>query len=131
MTILAIGADAIVAAGVADPDWLAEQGSRWFAATTYDPPPSRHLSGVTEVAGYALRHASVRSVWFINSLRAALAIAAAVAVADLSSVQHGFWVVLGTLVGAADQCCVDRRHSRARARRDTRRVCDRRGDASC
>jgi uncharacterized membrane protein YccC len=97
VTILAIGADAVVAAGVADPAWLAEQGNRWFAATTYDPPPSRHLSGVTEVAGYALRHASVRSVWFINSLRAALAIAAAVAIADLSSVQHGFWVVLGTL----------------------------------
>jgi hypothetical protein len=44
-----------------------------------------------------LRHASVRSVWFINSLRASVAIAAAVAIADLSSVQHGFWVVLGTL----------------------------------
>jgi hypothetical protein len=39
----------------------------------------------------------VRSVWFLNSLRAAVAIAAAVAVADLSGVQHGFWVVLGTL----------------------------------
>ena len=36
-------------------------------------------------------------MWFINSLRGALALAAAVAVADLSSVQHGFWVVLGTL----------------------------------
>jgi uncharacterized membrane protein YccC len=36
-------------------------------------------------------------VWFVNSVRAALAIAAAVAVADLTSVQHGFWVVLGTL----------------------------------
>ena len=44
----------------------------------------------------ALSHASVRSVWMINSLRGALAIAAAVAVADVTSVQHGFWVVLGT-----------------------------------
>jgi uncharacterized membrane protein YccC len=43
------------------------------------------------------RHATVRSVWFTNSLRAAVALAAAVAIADLSSVQHGFWVVLGTL----------------------------------
>jgi hypothetical protein len=43
------------------------------------------------------RHASVRSVWFANSLRGAVAIAAAVAVADLTGVQHGFWVVLGTL----------------------------------
>ena len=36
-------------------------------------------------------------MWLINSLRGAFAIAAAVAVADLTSVQHGFWVVLGTL----------------------------------
>jgi uncharacterized membrane protein YccC len=96
VTILAIGADAVVAAGVADPQWLAEQGTRWFGASTFDPPP-RRLSEASQAAGYALRHASVRSVWFINSLRASIAIAAAVAIADLSSVQHGFWVVLGTL----------------------------------
>ena len=42
-------------------------------------------------------HASVRSVWFVNSLRGAVALAAAVAVADIGSLQHGFWVVLGTL----------------------------------
>ena len=96
VTILAIGADAVVAAGVADPEWIAVQGARWFGASTIDPPP-RRLSEASQAAGYALRHASVRSVWFINSLRASLAIAAAVAIADLSSVQHGFWVVLGTL----------------------------------
>ncbi len=44
-----------------------------------------------------MRHASIRSVWFQNSLRGSLALAAAVAVADVSGVQHGFWVVLGTL----------------------------------
>jgi uncharacterized membrane protein YccC len=97
VTILAIGADSVVAAGVADPEWLAEQGTRWFGASTFDPPPTRRLSEASQAAGYALRHASVRSVWFINSLRASVAIAAAVAIADLSSVQHGFWVVLGTL----------------------------------
>ena len=41
------------------------------------------LAGATVVV---VRHASVRSVWFLNSLRGALALAAAVAVADLSSV---------------------------------------------
>ena len=40
---------------------------------------------------------SARSVWFLNSVRGAVALAAAVAVADLSNVQHGFWVVLGAL----------------------------------
>jgi hypothetical protein len=43
------------------------------------------------------RHATFRSVWFLDSLRGALAVATAVAVADLADVQHGFWVVLGTL----------------------------------
>jgi uncharacterized membrane protein YccC len=39
----------------------------------------------------------MRSVWFRNSLRGAIALAAAVAVAKLTDVQHAFWVVLGTL----------------------------------
>jgi uncharacterized membrane protein YccC len=55
------------------------------------------FGGLMGAAGIALRNASVRSVWLINSARGALALAAAVAVADLSNVQHGFWVVLGTL----------------------------------
>src|SRR6202034_1145143 len=57
-------------------------------------------SGLTGLAGAVAlvrRHATFRSVWFLNSLRAAVALAPAVAVADLSGVQHGFWVVLGTL----------------------------------
>jgi uncharacterized membrane protein YccC len=40
---------------------------------------------------------SVRSIWFLNSARGAVALAVAVALADLSDVQHGFWVVLGAL----------------------------------
>jgi uncharacterized membrane protein YccC len=43
------------------------------------------------------RHASLRSVWFLNSLRGSLALAAAVLVADQTGVQHGLWVVLGAL----------------------------------
>jgi uncharacterized membrane protein YccC len=57
-------------------------------------------SGVAGLAGavaLARRHATFRSVWFLNSLRGAVALAAAVAIADLTGVQHGFWVVLGTL----------------------------------
>jgi len=57
-------------------------------------PPVAGLVGATRVVA---RHATVRSVWFLNSLRSALALAAAVAVADASGVQHAFWVVLGTL----------------------------------
>jgi Fusaric acid resistance protein-like len=53
--------------------------------------------GLRRVTLLVTRHATVRSVWFLNSLRGALALAAAVAVADVSGVQHAFWVVLGTL----------------------------------
>jgi hypothetical protein len=58
---------------------------------------SPRVAGLEGAVTLVRRHASVRSVWFLNSLRGAVALAAAVAVADLSSVQHGFWVVLGTL----------------------------------
>src|SRR4029077_10746269 len=36
ITVLAIGADAEVAARVADADRIAEEGSRWFGGTTFD-----------------------------------------------------------------------------------------------
>jgi uncharacterized membrane protein YccC len=52
---------------------------------------------VTEAVALVRRNATIRSVWFASSLRGAIALAAAVAVADASGVQHGFWVVLGTL----------------------------------
>jgi uncharacterized membrane protein YccC len=55
------------------------------------------VAGLAGVVALVRRHATFRSVWFLNSLRGAVALAAAVAVADLSGVGHGFWVVLGTL----------------------------------
>jgi uncharacterized membrane protein YccC len=58
---------------------------------------SPRMQGLIGAVTLVRRHASVRSVWFLNSLRAAVALAAAVAVADASGVQHAFWVVLGTL----------------------------------
>ena len=57
----------------------------------------RRVAAISGAMGVLVRHASFRSVWFLNSLRGSLALAAAVLVADLSGVQHAFWVVLGTL----------------------------------
>jgi uncharacterized membrane protein YccC len=57
----------------------------------------RRVAALSGAIGVMTRHASVRSVWFLNSLRGSLALATAVLVADVSGVQHGFWVVLGTL----------------------------------
>jgi uncharacterized membrane protein YccC len=45
----------------------------------------------------AREHASFRSVWFQNSLRGAAGLAIAVYIAQRAGLQHGFWVVLGTL----------------------------------
>ncbi len=42
-------------------------------------------------------HLSFRSVWFRNALRGAVGLALAVTVIEVTNVQHGFWVVLGTL----------------------------------
>jgi hypothetical protein len=52
------------------------------------------LSSVQERAG---AHVERHSFWLHNSLRGAAALALAVLVADLASVGHSFWVVLGTL----------------------------------
>jgi hypothetical protein len=95
--------DALIVAGRADPGTVAHARRVWSGTepTTRTRQliisPRPVLATVASAAGLALRHASLRSVWFANSLRGAAAIAAAVAVADLTGVQHGFWVVLGTL----------------------------------
>ena len=96
-TVLLLGADAAVGARLRDADWIYEARRRWFGGGLPLASNEHRLQGVSKYTGVAFRHASVRSVWFINSLRGALALAAAVLVADLSDVQHGFWVVLGTL----------------------------------
>jgi len=88
-------ADALIAARKADPDLVAAERRRWYGQP--GALPARHLAGLLGAAGFLARHASLRSVWFRNSARGAIALAAAVAVAYLSGVQHGFWVVLGTL----------------------------------
>jgi uncharacterized membrane protein YccC len=52
------------------------------------------LSAAHERAG---AHVERSSLWLQNSVRGAVALGLAVLVADLSNVQHAFWVVLGTL----------------------------------
>ena len=94
---LVVGADVLLAARVVDAEWVAEVRGRWFGGRSVGLGDEHRLSGLQKYAGIAVRHASLRSVWFINSLRGALALAVAVLIADLATVQHGFWVVFGTL----------------------------------
>jgi uncharacterized membrane protein YccC len=81
-------ADALIASRRADPETIAAARRQWAGGTRGHEDPE---------AVAVARRATIRSVWFLNSLRGAVALATAVAVADLSGVQHGFWVVLGTL----------------------------------
>jgi uncharacterized membrane protein YccC len=60
-----------------------------------EPQPSRAALHATEQRVW--EHASVASVWFQNSLRGAAGLAIGVYIAQRTGVQHGFWVVLGTL----------------------------------
>src|SRR5207302_4472991 len=60
-----------------------------------EPQPVRIAIEATEQI--AAEHASVASVWFRNSVRGAAGLAVAVFIAQRTGLQHGFWVVLGTL----------------------------------
>ena len=61
------------------------------------PSVRRGAQTVRSYARIAAGHFTYRSVWFRNSLRGAVALAVAVTVVEATTVQHGFWVVLGTL----------------------------------
>jgi uncharacterized membrane protein YccC len=95
--VQAVVADALVATGRADPETIAARRRGWYGAQPEGTTGERRAAALSGAIGVLARHASFRSVWFLNSLRGSLALAAAVLVADLSGVQHGFWVVLGTL----------------------------------
>jgi len=89
--------DAMIATRRADPGTVAAQRRSWYGRNQDGALAGGRLAGLAGAASLASRHASIRSVWFRSSARGAVALAAAVAIADMSGVQHGFWVVLGTL----------------------------------
>ncbi len=59
--------------------------------------PAGFAGAFSSIRERAAAHARWGSSWLHNSLRGAAALALAVLVADVSDVQHGFWVVFGTL----------------------------------
>ena len=97
IAVRAVVADALIAARRADPETIAARRRGWYGARPEGTMAERRAAALHGAVGVLVRHASFRSVWFLNSLRGSLALAVAVLVADLSGVQHGFWVVLGTL----------------------------------
>jgi uncharacterized membrane protein YccC len=97
LAVQAVVADALIATGLADPETVAARRRSWYGAQPEGTHAERRVAALSGAIGVMVRHTSFRSVWFLNSLRGSLALAAAVLVADVSGVQHGFWVVLGTL----------------------------------
>lgn len=65
------------------------------APVPHDHSAARRVLHETEQV--ALEHASFRSVGLQNSVRGAVGLAIAVYIAQRTGLQHGFWVVLGTL----------------------------------
>jgi uncharacterized membrane protein YccC len=90
-------ADVLIATRRADPELIAARRRGWYGAEPEGDDAERRAAALSGAIGVLMRHASLRSVWLQNALRGSLALAAAVLVADLSGVQHGFWVVLGTM----------------------------------
>ena len=80
-------------------------------ATPPERRPTGGLPALSSVAGFFARHASIRLVWFRNALRGSIALAVAVAVADPTGLQHGFW-----LSWAPCRCCGRTRRRPARPR---------------
>jgi uncharacterized membrane protein YccC len=106
----AAAADALIAARRVTPDEVDEWRRRWMVANAGRPRADLDFNpGQASHGGRWARRfffspgstiaadASLRSVWVRNSARGAAALAVAVLVARLTGVQHGFWVVLGTL----------------------------------
>jgi uncharacterized membrane protein YccC len=80
--------------------YSARQLARYaLLATGRDDPaqPSAARVALEATEQLAVEHATVRSVWFRNSVRGAAGLAIAVFVAQRTGLQHSFWVVLGTL----------------------------------
>ena len=97
IAVQALVADTLIATRRADPETVAARRRGWYGAQPEGTMAERRVAALSGALGVIARHASFRSVWMQNSLRGSLALAAAILVADLSGVQHAFWVVLGTL----------------------------------
>jgi hypothetical protein len=97
VAVRATAADAMIATRRADPELVAARRMRWYGAVPEGDAAERRVAALSGAIGILASHASMRSVWLLNALRGSLALAAAVLIADVSGVQHGFWVVLGTM----------------------------------
>jgi uncharacterized membrane protein YccC len=97
MAVCAMVGDALIATRRAGHETIAARRRGWYGARAQGTTPERRSAALSGAIRVMARHATPRSVWFQNSLRGSLALAAAVLVTDETGVQHGVWVMLGTL----------------------------------
>jgi uncharacterized membrane protein YccC len=97
IAVRAMAGDALIATRRADPGTIAARRRGWYGAPPQGTTAERRAAALSGALRVLATHASVRSVWFLNSLRGSLALAVAVLVADQTGVQHGLWVMLGAL----------------------------------
>jgi uncharacterized membrane protein YccC len=87
-----------VVAQVADnAEFAAAAARRSWLGRLLGRQPEGSLGPLAAVRRRAGAHATRRSLSLQNSLRGAAALAVAILIADVSGVQHGFWVAFGTL----------------------------------
>ena len=82
---------ALVASSVAAPELP------WFRAVSWGSAGRLARSALRPAEQFVVEHAGARSVWFRNSFRGAAGLAIAVYIAQQTSLQHAFWIVLATL----------------------------------
>ena len=97
LAVRAMAGDALIATGRAGPGTIAARRRGWYGGREQGAAAEPRASALSGAIGVLARHASLRSVWFLNGLRGSLALAVAVLVADQTGVQHGLWVMLGAL----------------------------------
>ncbi|MER8184490.1 FUSC family protein [Kitasatospora sp. NPDC094015] len=81
----------------ADVALVAEAERRTWRERLLGTEPGARAEPAASALERAGAHLHVDSVWLHNSLRGAVGLSLSVALADLTSVQHSFWVLLGTL----------------------------------
>ncbi|HUY59605.1 MAG TPA: FUSC family protein [Solirubrobacteraceae bacterium] len=77
--------------------FAAAAGRRTWLQRLLGRQPAGFTGPLSSAWERARAHAEPSSSWLHNSLRGATGLGVAVLVAELTSVQHGFWVVFGTL----------------------------------
>ncbi|HEX6695859.1 MAG TPA: FUSC family protein [Solirubrobacteraceae bacterium] len=78
-------------------DWAAAAERRSWLEQLLGRQPEGLAGPVSAAQERAGAHVEQHSVWLQNSIRGAIGLGLAVLIANLTGVQHAFWVVLGTL----------------------------------